>query len=215
MKGCIIMGIMKNIFQNTRKPEGLLGKMMIKSMNKGHSRVSDWGIEKIPEGDYRKIAELGCGGGKTAEKLLKKYPEAHLTGVDYSDVSVKMATDLNAGEIKNGRCTILQGDVSALPFEDESFDLATAFETVYFWPGPSESFKEVLRILKPGGYFLIVNESDGYGKSDRKWESMIDGLVIFNKEQIEDFLRDGGFNNIEIHHDDKTHQLCILAKKEI
>ena len=39
------MGIVKKLFNSTRKPEGLLGELMVKSMNKGHAAVSDWGVE--------------------------------------------------------------------------------------------------------------------------------------------------------------------------
>jgi hypothetical protein len=42
-----------------------------------------------------------------------------------------------------GRCRVLRGDVSSLPFADGSFALATAFETVYFWPGLGKCFAEV------------------------------------------------------------------------
>lgn len=48
--------------------------------------------------------------------------------------------------------------VAALPFKDNAYDMATAFETVYFWPDIEKSFAEVRRILKPGATFLIVNE---------------------------------------------------------
>lgn len=60
-------------------------------------------------------------------------------------------------------------NVAQLLFADEQFDLATAFETVYFWPGPADSFREVYRVLRLGGTFLIVNESDGTNQADEKW----------------------------------------------
>ena len=47
------MGIVKKLFNSTRKPEGLLGELMVKSMNKGHAAVSDWG-----DGAYYKIAPI-------------------------------------------------------------------------------------------------------------------------------------------------------------
>ena len=81
----------------------------------------------------------------------------------------------------------MQGDVATLPFSENSFDLATAFETVYFWPGPTESFREVCRVLKPNGLFLIVNESDGTNRSDEKWLDVIEGLQIFDKAQLSNF----------------------------
>ena len=46
--------------------------------------------------------------------------------------------------------------------------MATAFETVYFWPEIEKSFAEVRRILSPGGIFLIVNEDDGLSGKNEK-----------------------------------------------
>ena len=118
---------------------------------------------------------------------------------------------VNRREIQKGRCRVIQGDVSRLPFGDEKFDLATAFETVYFWPGPMESLREVYRVLKPGGTFLIANESDGMSPSDEKWLSTIDGLRIFDKAQLSVFLTEVGFTEVAVDHDAKRHRLCILA----
>ena len=66
-----------------------------------------------------------------------------------SDVSVSKASAYNADAIKNGRCEVMQGDVSALTLPEEEYDLATAFETIYFWPGLKECFAQVAKVLKP------------------------------------------------------------------
>ena len=58
------MGIWKAFFNNTRKPEGLLGKCMVGSMNYAHAALADWGLSHLPETGPAKIAELGCGGGR-------------------------------------------------------------------------------------------------------------------------------------------------------
>ena len=75
------------------------------------------------------------GGGRNAGELMKKYPKAKLTALDYSDISVAKASEYNKKAIAEGKCSVVRGNVAELPFENESFDLATAFETVYFWPG--------------------------------------------------------------------------------
>lgn len=79
----------KKIFNNTRKPEGLLGKIMVKSMNRGHSAVSDWGMEHIRNFSPSAIIELGCGGGRNAAELLRRFPGATVHALDYSEVSVQ------------------------------------------------------------------------------------------------------------------------------
>jgi len=107
----------------------------------------------------------------------------------------------------------VQGDVSRLPFEAATFDVITAFETVYFWPGPVESFQEVWRVLKPGGTFMIVNESDGRNTKDEKWAGIIDGMRIFTQERLTQYLKDAGFSQIAAHVNRKQHWICLLAEK--
>lgn len=205
------MGLLKSFLNNTRKPEGLLGKWMVSSMNRAHAAVADWGMNHLPKISPSEIAELGCGGGWNVKELLQRYPTAKVTALDYSEISLKKAKQVNQLNIQTGRCRVIQGDVSQLPLGDRQFDLVTAFETVYFWPGPVESFREVHRILKPGGTFLIVNESDGMNPHDDKWLSTIDGLRIFDKTQISSFLTQAGFSKITVDHDNSKHRLCVLA----
>lgn len=126
------MGLYKKFVNQTRKPEGLLGKMMVNGMNSGHSKLADWGMSHLNVINHARIAELGCGGGRNTAELLKRYPEATVTALDYSEVSVEKAKTLNKDMIAAGRCTVIQGNVAELPHEDGAFDLATAFETIYF-----------------------------------------------------------------------------------
>ena len=208
------MGILKVFFNNTRKPEGLLGRCMVGSMNRAHAALADWGLSYLPETGPTEIAELGCGGGRNIRALLRKYPAATVTALDYSKISVEKARSVNRKGLQAGRCRIIQGDVSHLPFENSAFDLVTAFETVYFWPGPTESFREVFRTLRPGGIFLIANESDGENSQDDKWLSVIDGMRIFNQTQLTTFLTEAGFSEVVVKRNTKKHWLCALAIRE-
>ena len=72
------MGLFKNYVSQTRKPEGVLGKMMLKGMNSGHAKMADWGISHLKGIDPRQIAELGCGGGRNAGALLNRCLRADL-----------------------------------------------------------------------------------------------------------------------------------------
>ena len=207
------MSIAKDFFSQTRKPEGFLGKMMLGTMNSGHAKLADWGFTHLPAMTPENAVDLGCGGGRNAGELLKMFPKAHVTGVDYSDLSVEKSKDYNKAMIEAGRCKVLQGDVSALPFRDGTFDLATAFETVYFWPGPVKSFSEVCRILKPGGWFLIVNESDGMDKTGKQFETIIDGMHTYTAEELEAALQAAGFAQVKTAHHPQKPWLAILATK--
>lgn len=207
------MGIFRKFFNQTRKPEGRLGRLMLRTMNAGHAKMADWGMSYLPQISTVYIAELGCGAGRNAGELLKRYPQAHVTAVDYSPLSVEKAKEYNKAMIVSGRCEIRQGDVSALPFSDESFDLATAFETVYFWPGLEKCFSEVYRVLKSGGYFLISNESDGMDAASQKFEKIIDGMKAYTAEELESALRTVGFSEVTSDHHRAKPWIRILARK--
>ena len=131
------MGLLKKIFNQTRKPEGFLGKMMLRGMNSGHARMADWGMSFLGDISPSEIVDLGCGGGRNAGELLKMYPETRLTAIDFSPLCVEMTRKYNKDMVAAGRCVVQEGDVSNLLLEEGKYDLATAFETVYFWPGLS------------------------------------------------------------------------------
>ena len=207
------MGLFKKYVSQTRKPEGFLGKMMVNGMNGGHARLADWGMSHLRTIAPEEIIELGCGGGRNAGELLKRYPSAKLTAIDYSDVSVGIAAEYNAGEIKKGRCKVMQGDVSALTLPEEKYDLATAFETIYFWPGLEKCFAQVAKVLKPGGVFLITNESDGVDRAGLKFEKIIEGMKCHTVEEIESALKSAGFTKIKSDHHKNKPWITIIAKK--
>ena len=122
------MGLFKDYVSQTRKPEGFLGKMMLRGMNSGHAKMADWGLGHLRNIDPDCIVDLGCGGGRNAGELLKRYPEAHVTAVDYAELSVEKVKEYNQEMIAAGRCTVQQGDVSSLELPEENYDLATAFQ---------------------------------------------------------------------------------------
>ena len=207
------MGLFKRFVSQTRKPEGFLGKLMVRSMNGGHAAMADWGMSCLQSLSPAAIVELGCGGGRNAGALLKRWPDAQVTAVDYSDVSVQKAMDYNRAAIQKGHCTVQQGDVSALALPDAVFDLATAFETVYFWPGLERCFAEVYRVLRSGGRFLIVNESDGTDETGKKYEQIIDGMRCYTAEELETALRAAGFVRVRVDHHPARPWLAVLAEK--
>ena len=207
------MGLFKNFVSQTRKPEGFLGKIMLNGMNFGHAKMACWGFSHLPDINVLKAADIGCGGGRNAGELLKRYPEAHVTAVDYSELSVAKAKNYNKDMIKAGCCAVMQGDVSNLQLPEDSFDLATAFETVYFWPDLERCFAQVGKILKKGGCFMICNETDGIDAEGLKFEKIIDGMRSYTSNEIESALTKAGFSEITGDHHLSKPWITVLAKK--
>ena len=202
-----------SFFENTRKPQGFGGKLMTKMMNSGHSRLSQWGFSNISVNPDAEVLDVGCGGGANIAVWLNKCRKGHVTGLDYSEVSVAESQKLNALAIKQGKCNVVQGDVSAIPFSDATFDYVSAFETVYFWPGLVKCFSEINRVLKSEGIFLICNESDGTNATDEKWTKMINGMKIYTSKQLVAALKEAGFTEIKTYSNAKNHWISIVATK--
>ena len=53
------MGLIKNYFSQTKKPEGFLGKLMIKGMNSSHTRMADWGLDHLETMAQGEIVDIG------------------------------------------------------------------------------------------------------------------------------------------------------------
>ena len=198
-------------FENMGNPQGKLGNFQLKSMNKEHTPVSLWGLKHLDIKPDDIILDIGCGGGMNVKRMAEKAKKVY--GVDYSIVSVELSSEVNEDLIKQGQVEIVEGNVKSLPFEDNTFDIVTAFETVYFWPSIEDSFRQVWRVLKPGGRFVIVNEADGEEKGI-KWDKVVDGMHTYNSAELQEHLINAGFADIEIIHDPKRHRLCVIAHKK-
>lgn len=201
-----------SFFDNTRKPVGRGGKIMVVLMNIGHSFVARWGLKYLKVEPNATILDCGCGGGANIKSLLKRCPKGVVKGLDYSPLCVQSSRKLNRKAIEEGRCMVKECSVLNISFSASQFDIVTAFETVYFWPGLLPCFKEVYRVLKPNGIFFICNESNGDTDKDEYWVKKIDGMTIYKDIELKAVLEKAGFVDIDVHKT-KGGWLCIIAKK--
>ena len=184
-------------FSNMRKPEGKLGNIQLKSMNKEHTPVSLWGLKHLNISPDDVILDIGCGGGMNINRMAQGAKKVY--GVDYSIESVNLSKEVNEDLIKEGRVEVHEGNVMDLPFEDNSFDIVTAFETVYFWPDIVKSFGEVKRVLKPGGMFLIGCEANGTNNLAMKFFDKVVDMTFYEDNDLVGFLKSNGFKEITVY----------------
>lgn len=74
---------------NFGNPKGLLGRMMLVSMDKEHLPMAQWALEQIKIPDNGKVADIGCCGGYNIRRMLEMSAKAKFIGLDISDESVK------------------------------------------------------------------------------------------------------------------------------
>lgn len=194
------------------KPHGEAGFETIKNMNENHRDISEFAFECIDVNENDKILDIGCGGGVNIEKFLK-LTNSNVDGLDYSEVSVNASINQNKKAVNDGRCSIVQADVTDMPINDEEYDLVSAFETIYFWPDIANTFKEVARIVKSGGKFMIAQGTDGNHPDDELWLSTVEGMHVYTAPELEKYLIDAGFGSAEIFKKENDYILVVIAEK--
>ena len=196
------------------KPHGEEGIATIERMNENHKDISEFAFKCVNVNENDKILDIGCGGGVNIEKFLK-LTDNNVDGLDYSDVSVAESIKRNKKAVDEKRCCVIQADVSAMPLDSESYDLATAFETIYFWPQIENTFKEVLRIIKPNGRFMIAQGTDGNHPDDEKWLNTVEGMSVYTAEELEKYLLNAGFTSVKTVKKENDYIMVVIAEKKL
>lgn len=200
---------------NPRKPEGTEGEEMLERMNQSHYEVTGWALSYWEMQEDDRVLDIGCGGGATLHRMAEKVTSGHVTGVDYSDVSVETSRKNNEKNIKSGKMDVLEGSVENLPFADDSFDKIITVESFYFWPDPQENLKEVRRVLKVGGTFLLVADIYQNGNLTEQEKENIRNYHLFNptKEEFEQLFINAGFTDTQIHTRKGENWICVEGGK--
>ena len=202
------MGLLKTLFTNCAHPKGRMGRAMLKFMNLCHAPLTNWGLDLVDIQDGWTMLDIGCGGGATLKRLLKRSPDAKVYGIDISEESVAKARKVNKALLEK-QVFIQQGSANKLPYEDVKFDLVTAVETVYFWPSLPECLKEVHRVLKHGGRFAIMVE---VVDTDSMWTNVVEGMTAYPPEQLKDMLDVAGFVKTEVYRKKPSYATILGVK---
>ncbi|KOM97486.1 SAM-dependent methyltransferase [Clostridium botulinum] len=208
--------LMNKLYGQFRRPKGMMGKFIAKSMNKEHFEVTTWGLDKFKVKEDNIILDIGCGGGRTVNRLAHGVPKGKVFGMDYSLDCVNFSKKYNKDLIENGKVEIIHGSVDKMPFEDDKFDIISAVETTYFWPNLSDSFKEVKRVLKPSGKFIIVNASytnEKFKERNEEYLRKVPDMKIYSVDYIKNLLEEVGYNNISIETLEGENWLCAIGEK--
>jgi demethylmenaquinone methyltransferase/2-methoxy-6-polyprenyl-1,4-benzoquinol methylase len=111
-----------------------------------------------------RVLDLCCGTGDMTINLARLAEDGTtIMGVDYSEPMLEIAKEKTALLFRNNKITFSSADASELPFPDMYFDcvcISFAFRNLtYNNPHAETHLREVLRVLKPGGRFIIVESS--------------------------------------------------------
>jgi ubiquinone/menaquinone biosynthesis C-methylase UbiE len=104
-----------------------------------------------------RMLEVGCGRGGFAVWLAKQRPNLQIIGLDFSETAIALAR--NRAGIEQGGVKFIRGDAQALPFDKENFEIVISCECMEHVPDPPLMAREIARVLKPGGRFILTTEN--------------------------------------------------------
>ena len=115
-------------------------------------RYIEQALSGVPMDFSGKLLEVPVGTGVLTMPVYRELPDAEITCLDYSaDMMNAARKKAESAGIRN--ITFLQGDVGALPFPDESFDIVLSLNGFHAFPDKEAAYRETYRVLKKGGAF--------------------------------------------------------------
>jgi ubiquinone/menaquinone biosynthesis C-methylase UbiE len=159
------------------------------------------------------VLEVGFGNGANIALLAERAINGHVRGAEISKTAIAMASKKNAPAITEGRVSLHEAPGGALPFDDGTFDKACTVATMYVIADPSAVFKEMHRVLKPGGLAAVtfpIRENFMRFKP-----AQTDGFHLHELADLEAALRDAGFAETRTERNDGVRfgAHCILGRK--
>jgi len=208
--------VMARSARQWRKPSDRAGRAVLQRMNVSHAELTAWGLSHVAIRDDFTMLDVGCGGGRTIDRLASIATKGKVFGVDYSEDSVATARETNARWIEQGRVDIQLGTVSRLPFPDGTFDLVTAVETHYYWPDVPRDVREVFRVLEPSGTFAIIAEAYRGRRNDwlfRPTMTLILRAAYLTPDEHRHLLVDAGFVDVQIFEEKAKGWICACGRR--
>ena len=109
-------------------------------------------LQSLPVPPGSRLVDIGCGTGIVASHLKRLFPQAGVCGLDISPKVIARAQELD----RTGSIDFVVATESELPFRDSVFASAVCRFSLHHYPDLPAHFREVRRVLKKKGIYLIV-----------------------------------------------------------
>lgn len=196
-----------------RRPGGLLGYLLYR-FPLGHRPGFDLALRQLPPEESDLVLEVGCGGGVFLRRLLKSGCRA--VAIDHSPDMIDNSGRLNARALAEGRLTLHEADAAALPVASGTIDKVYCLNAFFFFPEPSESLREMARVLKPGGRLALITSPPAFRKQiARVSASMAETMRFDEPETLARWAHEAGLMPVETREVASAGILFIARKEDM
>lgn len=155
------------------------------------------------------LLDVGSGTGRVPHFLLAdgrfvNERHGHIIGLEPSGQMLRHATHHVSSFLPH--VSWVQQTAVPLPFASNSFDGVTSLETIEFFPKPAEALREMVRVLKPGGFLMITRR--------REWEAYAFLNRYFSQDRYKALLRELGLQEVGIFLWQNNYDLVIGEKRK-
>lgn len=192
-----------------KNPRGIAGKIISLIQNIVNKQMYKNTVMIVNVNSDDKLLDIGYGNGHLLKMLYKKC-SPDMYGIDISDDARLMAEKRNTKANDAGKLHLQVGDCCALPYEDNNFSAITTINTVYFWSDTVKGLSEIKRCLKEGCSFYNVVYTKEYLDTIKYTEI---GYKKFEPEELVQYGRDAGFENIQIKEIVKGKSFVVIYTK--
>jgi SAM-dependent methyltransferase len=178
-----------------RRPTGIIGRWVGGKMADQHRSENLWTVEHLNVQPSDKLLEVGFGPGFAIQEIVPLLTTGSIAGVDFSKTMVSAAKRRNTKAVYAGQVDVHYGEVTNLPFAENSFDKVFSINSIYFWMDPLTAFKELYRVLKPSGLLSIT-----FLPSER-WDSTPTATETFrpySSVEVQALFSQVGFTTIRV-----------------
>ena len=185
--------------RTARRPTGAAARRGYR--NPTHHRPNFGAIlERLALTPSDRLLEIGCGGGALLHEALKSGCTA--AGIDHSLEMVRLAKSANAKAMKEGRVEIKESTAEVIPFSNSAFTCVAVTNVLGFLEDPTRVFREVYRVLAPGGRMAVFSTSKEARGTMAAPEPMASRMHFYEDLEIERMALKAGFSKAKVERPD-------------
>lgn len=183
-------------------------------------------FEKIDFKNPKSILEIGCGVGAQTEILLKRYPNAKVTGIELSEVQLNTAVAYLSSKFSNDKYELHQMNAEEMAFDDNTFDAIYICWVLEHVKNPLNVLKEAKRVLKPNGIIYCTEVQNNHLHLEPYSAFLMDYWRKYNRLQLEmggdpfvglklgHLLQSSGFTEINLYPQHMLHDKRDVKGRE-